>query len=46
MIIDKNVDRLRQLDLIFDNRINTMFSNAHTASKRPFWMQTSWWAAS
>jgi alanine dehydrogenase len=29
-VIDKNVDRLRQLDLIFGNRINTMFSNAHS----------------
>ncbi|MBB3119331.1 alanine dehydrogenase [Pseudoduganella violacea] len=29
-ILDKNVDRLRQLDLIFGNRVQTMFSNAHT----------------
>jgi len=29
-VLDKNVDRLRQLDLIFGNRIQTMFSNAHT----------------
>ncbi len=29
-VIDKNVDRLRQLDLIFGNRIDTMFSNAHS----------------
>jgi len=29
-VIDKNVDRLRQLDLIFGNRISTKFSNAHT----------------
>ena len=28
-VIDKNVDRLRQLDLIFGNRISTKFSNAH-----------------
>ena len=29
-VIDKSVDRLRQLDLVFGNRINTMFSNAHS----------------
>ena len=29
-VLDKNVDRLRQLDLIFGNRIQTMYSNAHT----------------
>jgi alanine dehydrogenase len=29
-VIDKSVDRLRQLDVIFGNRINTMFSNAHS----------------
>jgi alanine dehydrogenase len=29
-VIDKNVDRLRQLDVVFGNRINTMFSNAHS----------------
>jgi alanine dehydrogenase len=29
-VIDKNVDRLRTLDLIFGNRINTVFSNAHS----------------
>jgi alanine dehydrogenase len=29
-VLDKNVDRLRQLDLVFGNRIQTMFSNAHT----------------
>jgi alanine dehydrogenase len=29
-VIDKNVDRLRQLDLVFGNRIGTMFSNAHS----------------
>jgi alanine dehydrogenase len=27
-VIDKNVDRLRQLDLVFGNRIATVFSNA------------------
>jgi len=29
-ILDKNVDRLRQLDLVFGNRVQTMYSNAHT----------------
>jgi len=29
-IFDKNVDRLRQLDLVFGNRVQTMYSNAHT----------------
>ena len=29
-VIDKNVDRLRQLDVVFGNRINTVFSNAHS----------------
>ncbi len=28
-VLDKNIDRLRQLDLIFGNRISTMYSNAH-----------------
>ena len=28
-VLDKNVDRLRQLDLIFGNRIATQYSNAH-----------------
>lgn len=28
-VIDKNVDRLRQLDLIYGNRISTEYSNAH-----------------
>jgi alanine dehydrogenase len=27
-VLDKNMDRLRQLDLIFGNRINTVYSNA------------------
>ncbi|MBI5278413.1 MAG: alanine dehydrogenase [Burkholderiales bacterium] len=27
-VLDKNVDRLRQLDLVFGNRINTAYSNA------------------
>jgi len=29
-VIDKNIDRLRQLDVVFGNRINTVFSNAHS----------------
>ncbi|GAB3464588.1 alanine dehydrogenase [Massilia terrae] len=28
-VLDKNIDRLRQLDLIFGNRISTLYSNAH-----------------
>ena len=28
-VLDKNVDRLRQLDLVFGNRISTQYSNAH-----------------
>jgi alanine dehydrogenase len=28
-VLDKNVDRLRQLDLVFGNRISTLYSNAH-----------------
>jgi alanine dehydrogenase len=28
-ILDKNIDRLRQLDLVFGNRIDTVYSNAH-----------------
>ena len=29
-ILDKSVDRLRQLDLVFGNRVSTLYSNAHT----------------
>ncbi|HVZ44803.1 MAG TPA: alanine dehydrogenase [Ramlibacter sp.] len=29
-VLDKNVDRLRELDLVFGNRINTTYSNAHS----------------
>ncbi|MEO6353478.1 MAG: alanine dehydrogenase [Burkholderiaceae bacterium] len=29
-VLDKNVDRLRQLDLVFGNRIATLFSNAQS----------------
>ena len=28
-VLDKNVDRLRQLDLIYGNQITTLYSNAH-----------------
>jgi alanine dehydrogenase len=29
-VLDKSMDRLRQLDLIFGNRISTQYSNAHS----------------
>ncbi|PMS38368.1 L-alanine dehydrogenase [Trinickia symbiotica] len=29
-VLDKSVDRLRQLDLVFGNRISTAYSNAHS----------------
>jgi alanine dehydrogenase len=29
-VLDKNVDRLRQLDMVFGNRISTAYSNAHS----------------
>jgi alanine dehydrogenase len=32
-VIDKNVDRLRQLDLVFGNRISTVFSTAHNVEE-------------
>jgi len=28
-VLDKNVDRLRQLDLVYGNRISSLYSNAH-----------------
>ena len=28
-VLDKSVDRLRQLDLVYGNRISTLYSNAH-----------------
>ena len=28
-VLDKNIDRLRQLDLVYGNRITTQYSNAH-----------------
>ena len=32
-VLDKNVDRLRQLDLLFGNRISTLFSTAHAVEE-------------
>ncbi|WP_284619013.1 alanine dehydrogenase [Aquabacterium humicola] len=32
-VLDKNVDRLRQLDLIFGNRITTLYSTAHSVEE-------------
>jgi alanine dehydrogenase len=32
-VLDKNVDRLRQLDLVFGNRINTLYSTAHSVEE-------------
>lgn len=32
-ILDKNIDRLRQLDLIFGNRISTLYSNAQAVEE-------------
>ncbi len=32
-VIDRNVDRLRQLDLVFGNRITTVFSTAHAVEE-------------
>jgi alanine dehydrogenase len=32
-VLDKSVDRLRQLDLVFGNRISTMFSNAQSVEE-------------
>ena len=32
-VLDKNVDRLRQLDLVFGNRITTLYSNAHSVEE-------------
>jgi alanine dehydrogenase len=29
-VLDKNVDRLRQLDLVYGNRISTLYSNSHS----------------
>ena len=33
-VIDKNVDRLRQLDLVFGNRIKTLFSNSQALEEK------------
>lgn len=32
-VLDKNIDRLRQLDLIFGNRIHTVYSNVQTVEE-------------
>lgn len=32
-VLDKNVDRLRQLDLVFGNRITTVYSSAHSVEQ-------------
>ncbi len=32
-VIDKSVDRLRQLDLVFGNRISTLYSDAHSVEE-------------
>jgi alanine dehydrogenase len=32
-VLDKNVDRLRQLDLVYGNRISTLYSTAHAVEK-------------
>jgi alanine dehydrogenase len=32
-VLDKNVDRLRQLDLVFGNRITTAYSDAHSIER-------------
>jgi alanine dehydrogenase len=32
-VLDKNVDRLRQLDLVFGNRISTVYSDAHSVEE-------------
>jgi alanine dehydrogenase len=32
-VLDKNVDRLRELDLIFGNRISTVYSTAHSVEE-------------
>ena len=34
-VLDKNVDRLRQLDLVFGNRITTLYSSAHDVITTP-----------
>ncbi len=32
-VLDKSVDRLRQLDLVFGNRISTLYSNTHSVEE-------------
>jgi alanine dehydrogenase len=33
-VLDKNVDRLRQIDMVFGNRVKTLFSNAQTLEEK------------
>jgi alanine dehydrogenase len=33
VVLDKNIDRLRALDLVFGNRITTLYSNAHAVEE-------------
>ncbi|HJV69573.1 alanine dehydrogenase [Ideonella sp.] len=33
-VLDKNVDRLRQIDLVFGNRVKTLFSNAQALEEK------------
>jgi alanine dehydrogenase len=33
IVLDKNIDRLRALDLVFGNRITTLYSNAHAVEE-------------
>ena len=33
-VLDRNVDRLRQLDLVFGNRVQTVYSDAPMRSRR------------
>src|SRR5512133_1667246 len=32
-VLDKNVDRLRQLDLVFGNRVNTVYASVHSVEE-------------
>jgi alanine dehydrogenase len=32
-VLDKNIDRLRELDLLFSNRIGTLYSSAHSVEE-------------
>ena len=33
-VLDKNVDRLRQIDMVFGNRVKTLYSNAQTLEEK------------